>query len=350
MMHTRTACLLAAAATTMSLGLTACGDDEASTTTGAGDGASEVTVYSGREEEYVGPLVKRFEKESGTKVNIRYGETAELAATIVEEGGRSPADVFFAQDAGGLGAVEKEGLFTKLPDSTLDAVPARFRSPDGAWVGTSGRARALAYDGRKVQDADLPASVYDLTRPEWKGKVGWAPTNASFQAFVTAMRKADGDDKARAWLEGMKANDAQAYEKNSLIRDAIGDGEVEVGLINHYYVLEAIEESGGNGADYPVKLHFFPGGDVGSLVNAAGAGILRSSENQDAAARFVDYVLSPEGQRYFAGEVKEYPLVSGVQADPALPELDSIQQPDVDLGDLDDLQGTLEMLQETKVL
>lgn len=180
--------------------------------------------------------------------------------------------------------------------------------------------------------------------------MGWAPTNASFQAFVTAMRKADGDDKARAWLEGMKANDAQAYEKNSLIRDAIDDGEVEVGLINHYYVLEAIEEGGGDAADYPVKLHFFPGGDVGSLVNAAGAGILKSSENQEAAARFVDYVLSPESQRYFADEVKEYPLVSGVQADPALPKLDSIEQPDVDLGDLDDLQGTLEMLQETKVL
>ncbi len=208
----------------------------------------------------------------------------------------------------------------------------------------------LAYDSRKLQKDELPDSVFDLTQPQWKGKVGWAPTNASFQAFVTAMRLTAGEEKTKKWLEEMKANDTQAYEKNSIIRDAVADGEIEVGLINHYYVLEGIREGEVEEENYPVQLHFFPGGDVGTLVNVSGAAIPNASDQQDAAKSFISFLLADPQQEYFAKQVGEYPLVPGVKQDPSLPPLSSIEQPDIDLADLEDLQGTQELLKETGVI
>lgn len=312
--------------------------------------AAQLTIYSGRDEEFVEPLIEQFEEGNpGTEVRVRYGDSAELAATIREEGDKSPADLFFSQDAGSLGALEAEGVLAPLPKATLEQVGAEFRSTKDRWVGTSGRARVLAYDTRKLEEGDLPASVFELTEPQWKGKVGWAPTNASFQAFVTAMRKTEGEEKTRAWLEDMQANDVQSYEKNTLIRDAIADGEIEAGLINHYYVLEAQKEAE-DGAAYPVGLHFFPGGDVGALVNVAGVGILASAADAQGAQRFTDFLLAEPAQTYFAKDTGEYPLVDGVAQDPTLPPLKDIEQPEVDLADLSDLQGTLELLQQTGVL
>ena len=315
-----------------------------------GDGKS-LTVYSGRDEEYIGPLVERYRKENpGVDLKVRYGDSAELASTLREEGDRTPAGLFLSQDAGALGALQQAGLLTALPSEILDRVPKRYRSTNGDWVGITGRVRVLAYDSRKLKSSDLPRSVFDLTAPEWKGKVGWAPTNASFQAFVTAMRLTAGEEKTRSWLEGMKANGAQAYEKNSIIRDAIADGEIEVGLINHYYVIEGIREGQVKGQDYPVQLHFFPGGDVGTLVNVSGAAIPKASSQQEAARSFIAFLLADPQQRYFARQVGEYPLVPGVRQDPSLPPLSSIEQPNVDLADLEDLQGTQRLLQETGVL
>lgn len=333
----------------LTLFLSACGGDDGDSRTApaAGDGSS-LTIYSGRDEEYVAPLIERFRKANpDVDVQVRYGDSAELAATIREEGDRSPADLFFSQDAGALGALQDEGVLAALPAATLDKVAAKYRSTDGDWVGITGRARVLGYDSRAVQKSELPTSVFDLTQPRWKGKVGWAPTNASFQSFVTAMRKTAGEAKTKQWLEDMQANDVQSYEKNSIIRDAIADGEIEVGLINHYYILEGIREGEVDGKTYPVKLHFFPGGDVGSLVNVAGVGLLKSSDQGANAQRFTDFLLETQQQEYFADDVGEYPLVDGVRQDPSLPPLQDIQAPNVDLADLADLQGTLKLLQET---
>jgi iron(III) transport system substrate-binding protein len=325
-------------------GIAACGDD--SDDPGSSDDGS-LTVYSGREEEYVGPLFDAYKEETGTDVEIRYGESAELAATLIEEGENSPADVFFSQDAGSLGALQQEGLLQPLDDAILDLVDERFRSSEGDWVGTSGRARAVAYNSDAVSESDLPESVLDFTDPEWKGRIGWAPTNGSFQAFVTAMRLTEGEDATRDWLEGMVANDPVSYPDNEALRDGIAAGEVDVGLINHYYVAEAIEEEG---ADYPVKLFFPPNGDVGALVNVAGAGILDGADGAETGAEFIEFVLSDEQQEYFADTVKEYPLVDGVEADPTLVPLAEIEQPDVDLADLADLQATLTMIEESGAL
>lgn len=330
--------LIAAAATAATVGLAACGGD---------DDEDKLTVYSGREEELVAPLLDRFEEESGVELDVRYGDTAELAATLIEEGENSPADVFFGQDAGALGALEQEDLLAQAPAAALDRVPPRYRSPEGRWVGTSGRARVVAYNEDNLSRQELPESILDFTDPEWKGRIGWAPTNGSFQAFITAMRLTEGEEATEEWLRGIIANDPVVFDNNIAIRDAIASGEIDVGFINHYYVAEAVEEEG---EGYPVAVYHPPAGDIGSLINVAGVGIVEASGKQEQAAEFAEFLLSDEAQRYFATETKEYPLVPGIPPDPAVTPLAEIQQPDVDLGELDDLEGTLDLLQRTGAL
>lgn len=334
--------LLALALLVLTAGLAACGSSDSSD-------EAKLTVYSGRNEALVGPLLDRFSDETGIELEVRYADTAELAATLREEGDRSPADVFFAQDGGALGAIEKAGMFTALPQRTLNEVDARYRSPNGRWVGASGRVRVIAYDKRELKENELPDSVLDLTDERWKGKIGWAPTNGSFQAFVTAMRKVEGEAATERWLTAMKDNDTQPYDNNLLVRDAIAAGEVQVGLINHYYVMEALREEP-NPETYPVALHFASGGDVGALINVAGAGILASSTHKADAQKLVDFLLRREAQTFFREQTAEYPIAAGVEPLAELPPLDSIEQPDVDLADIDDLQGTLELLEKTGVL
>lgn len=306
-----------------------------------------LTIYSGRSESLVGPLLERFRTESGLEVQVNYASTSELAATILEEGAASPADVFFAQDGGALGALAAEGRLTELLAATLDRVDDRFRSPDGVWVGVSGRARVVAYDTRVLSEDDLPTTILDYTDPGWKGRIGWAPTNASFQAFVTAFRVLRGDEAARAWLEGIQANEPKVYEGNDAVLAAVAAGEVQVGFINHYYLMGQLAEQG---EDFPVRNQFLPNGDVGALVNVAGAGILTTSKNPAAAQAFVDFLLTEASQQYFADETYEYPLVTGIPADPRLVPLAEISAPDVDLSDLADLEGTLRLIQEAGVL
>jgi iron(III) transport system substrate-binding protein len=316
----------------------ACGGEDEDAGTGA------ITVYSGREEELVAPLFERFTEATGIEVDVRYGDSAELAATMAEEGDNSPADVFFAQDPGSLGSIE--GQLAELPEGILGRVDERFRDGDGKWVGTSGRVRVIAYNTEALSDAEVPDSVFELTDPRWNGKVGIAPTNASFQAFVTAMRETVGDDRTRQWLEEMMANDAQVYESNSPIVEAVASEEIELGLVNHYYLALVKEEQ----PDAPVANKYLPGEDPGALVSTAGVAVLESSDDREAAERFVDYLLSEEGQRFYAEEAEEaeYPLVDGVQPKEGLPALDSLQGPEVELDSFgQELEATLELLSET---
>ena len=306
-----------------------------------------ITVYSGRTEELVAPLIERFESETGIRAEVRYGDTAELASTLLEEGANSPADVYFAQDAGALGAVADAGLLEPLPAELLDRVPASLRSPDGEWVGLSGRARVVVYDTRELSEDDLPDSIKEFTDPSWRGRLGWAPTNGSFQAFVTAFRLLEGDDAARAWLEGIVANEPRAYENNIQVVQAVADGEIDAGFVNHYYLLRFLDEQG---EGFPARNHFMSGSDPGSLVNVAGAGILASSEADALARRFLEFMLSDESQAYFADATNEYPLVAGVPGPAGMPALAEIETPDIDLSDLSDLQGTLRLLTETGAL
>lgn len=332
--------LLATAACGGSSGSEAEGDDVA-----AAAEAGQLVVYSGRNEKLVGPLIEDFEQASGIEVAVRYGGSAELAAQLVEEGDRSPAAVFLSQDAGALGAVQDAGLLAPLPATVLEQVPERYRSDDGRWVGVSGRSRVLVYNSADVQQADLPDSVFDLVEPQYRGKVGYAPTNASFQTFVTGMRVAVGDERTREWLEAFKANDPKAYDNNLLTVDAVNDGEVPFGLVNHYYLYERAAEAGGL-EELEARNHLFPGDDPGSLVNVAGVGVLASTGADPQASEFVEFLLSQQAQRYFAEQTKEYPLVAGVEAEEGLPPLESLQGPELDLSDLASLEETLALLDE----
>jgi iron(III) transport system substrate-binding protein len=323
----------------LALALAACGGE------GAGSGDGTLTIYSGREEELVGPLIEKFEQASGTSVEVRYGDSAELAATIAEESDNSPADVFFAQDPGSLGAVEERGLLAELPESLRERVPERFRDPDGRWVGTSGRVRVIAYNTEELSEAEVPDSVFDLTDPKWKGKIGFPPTNASFQAFVTAMRLSQGEERTRQWLEDIKANDPKLYERNTPVVEAVAAGEIQLGLVNHYYLYLVKEED----PEAAVANHYPAGDDPGALVSVAGVGMLDSADSKGAAEEFVDYLLSEEGQRFYVDEAEEaeYPLIDGIEPKEGLPPLDSIEGPDVELSQFGpELERTLELLNE----
>ena len=310
----------------------------------ADDEPGEITIYSGRGESLVGALLERFEAETGIRVRIRYAGTAELAVAILEEGGRSPADVYYAQDAGALGALADAGALAVLPSAVLDRVDPKFRDSDGRWVGTSGRARVLVISPERVPNP--PASIFELTEPEWRGRVGWAPTNGSFQAFVTAMRQIHGEDVTAEWLRGMLANDVREYPKNSPQVQAVGDGELDIGLVNHYYLYRFLDED----PDFAAANHFTDSGRAGALINVAGVGMLSASDNRANALRFIEYLLEAHAQEYFRDQTSEYPLTAGIAARPELAPLDQLDPPSLALTSLADLEGTLELLQEVGAL
>jgi len=308
-----------------------------------------LTVYSGRNESLIGPILAQFTEDTGIEVEVLYGGTSAVANQILTEGDNSPADVFIAQDGGALGALAAADMLAQLPAETLGRVadPA-FVSPDGVWTGLSGRARVLVYNPELLDEMglELPGSILDLTDEQWRGLVGWAPTNASFVANMTAMRVLLGDCDTEDWLAGMIANDVQAYPKNTPIVQATINGEVVVGLVNHYYLFRFLAED----PDITATLHFFPGGDVGSLINVAGAAILQSSDQPELALELVNYLLSDRAQEYFAETTYEYPLVETVEPSVDLPALADIEAPDIDLSHLADLQGTLEIIEESGAL
>ena len=313
-----------------------------------GGGAPEtLTIYCGRGESLVGPVVERFMAETGIQVEVRYGGTADLAAQVLEEGEVSPADVYYGQDAGALGQLAAEGRLRGLSAEILDRVPEGFRDPGGRWVGTTGRARVFVYNTELLGPEDLPDSIWGFTEPEWKDRIGWAPTNGSFQAFVTAIRVLEGEERAEEWLRGVLANEPKAYSGNTAIYQAVADGEVEVGLSNHYYLFRFLEQQG---EDFPARSVSPTGGGAGSLVNISGGGVLDTAQNPEGAERFLAYLLSDAVQADFAARTYEYPLVAGVATDPAVIPLDQIRPPALELGDLEDLRGTLDLLRAVGAL
>ena len=292
--------------------------------------SSSITLYSGRSETLIQPVIDAFTEATGIEVAIKYAGSADLAATILEEGASSPADVFLSQDPASLGSVALEGLFDSLPTSILERVPARFSDDEGRWVGTSGRARVVVYDASTVSLSELPATEDGFVEAQWKGRVGIAPTNGSFLAFVAAKILVDGETATLAWLNGMAANDSPKYPKNSPIVAVVNAGEIDAGLVNHYYLLRALAEN----PDEPGRNHFFAVATPGSLVMPAGAGVLTSSDSKDAAQQLIEFLLSDESQRYFADETFEYPLVPGIDANAVLPPIETIPTPDLNLSDL----------------
>ena len=304
-----------------------------------------LVVYSGRSESLVAPIIEQFAEATGIDVRVKYGSTFAMAATLLEEGSNSPADVFFAQDPGGLGAVSS--MLSTLPADVVLKVPEWARASDGSWVGISGRARVLVYSTELVSEDELPTSVMDLTDPKWKGKLGWPPGNASFRTMITAMRVMWGEDETRQWLLDMQKNEPGVFPKNTPIVAAAGTGEVAIGLVNHYYLHRFIQEAGD---EFAARNLFLKNGGPDSLVMVAGAGIIDTGANRDNAEVFMRFMLSKVAQQYFAGQTFEYPLVEGVKTHRLLPPIDTLNGPDIDLSSLSDLQGTDALLRETGVI
>ena len=302
-----------------------------------------VVLYSGREESLIGPLIDKFTEQTGIEVVVRYAGTSELAAQLLEEGERSPAGVFFSQDAGALGALSKEGLFVTLPEDITNRVEGAFSSTDGTWVGVTGRARVVVYDSEVVTEDQLPSDIDELVGPEWAGKLAIAPGNASFQSFVTAYRVLRGESAADQWVSGLNTNDPQSFDKNSAILEAVNDGILPVGLTNHYYWYRLAAERGVE--NMRAQLHFTVAGDPGSIVNVTGASVLASQATDADAYALVAFLVSDEAQQYFVDFTYEYPLVPGIEAPTGIPLLSDLVVDNLDLSDLSTLQETQSLLQ-----
>ncbi len=328
--------VVAGAVAVLSLALVGC----------AGGGSDKLTVYSGRTADLVGPLFQRFEDQTGIDLNVRYGDSAEMAGAVLEEGDRPRADLLLVQDAGSIGQVADAGRLLPLDSTILDRVPPDFRSPDGVWVGVSGRARVVAYNTERVPESELPDTVEGFADPKWKGRLAWAPTNGSFQAFVTGFRVMKGDAAAAAWLQAVKANDPKVFPNNTAIVEAVGRGEVDAGFVNHYYLYRLRAEGKAGAAEN----EYLAAGDPGGLVNVSAIGLVKGTEREAEARRLIEFLLSDESQRYFADATFELPVVPTVSADPALPPITSLAEPQVDLSKLDDAKGTVDMLTNLGIL
>lgn len=329
------ACLLLAAATL------AC---DTGTETKEAMEAGPLLVYSGRNESLIGPLLERFTQETGIEVAVRYGGTAELAATLLEEGENTPADAFISQDAAALGALSNAGRLRPLAAEILDRVAAIFRSPAGDWVGLSGRARTVVYNTDRVEPGDLPESLQAVTDEVYRGRFGLAPTNGSFQAHMAAYRAVDGREALGDLLDGLVANEPRRYPKNGAIVDAVIAGEVDWGLVNHYYLWRALRED----PAAPAANYFMPGGGASGFVNVAGIGLL--SDHPDGG-RLAPYLLGGAAQLYFAEETFEFPLVEGVAAAQGLPALETLAVGNVDFGRVAEvLDDTLTMIGESGLI
>jgi iron(III) transport system substrate-binding protein len=313
------------------------------------DLSGELTLYSGRGEPLVGPLIEFIsDLYDDFTIRPRYNSAAELVNQIDTEGQNSPADVFYSVNAGSLGALADMGRTVALPDSILEMVRTQFHAPEGDWVGTSGRARTVPYNTEQVSEGDIPDDIFAFPDAEqFRDVIGCAPTYSSFQAFVTAMRILNGREETKAWLEGMQELGIQDdYSDEFLVCQAIADGELHAGFTNHYYIQRILAGR----PDAPIATAF-TNNDAGAIFNVAGACVVDTAADQELASNFVRHLLSAEAQDYFARETFEYPLVPGVDPIGRLPSIDELNPPEgLDLTQLSDLEGTVDLLREVGML
>jgi iron(III) transport system substrate-binding protein len=303
------------------------------TTTEPPPQTTELIVYSGRNENFVRPVVEAFTAATGIRVRVRYGDgTSDLAATILNEGETTNADIFWAQDPAWIGAIGDRGLLATLPDDILALVDPAYRDADGKWVGVTARSRVFIYNTDLVSEDELPSSVHDLTDLAWRGRVGLAPTNSSFIAFVSAMELVEGSERTLGWLEAMAANDVRTYTGNGPIVRAVVAGDLHAGLTNHYYLLQTIANQG----DVPAVNHVLMDGDPGSLVMATGVGVLEPSRNKEAAYQFIRFLLAAGAQAHFVENLFEYGLIAGAPTPVGQVPLADLRGPDINLSDLAD--------------
>jgi len=298
-----------------------------------GDDGPSIVVYNAQHEELLEEIAPKFTEKTGIDVDLRNGSDSELAAQLVEEGDKSPADVFLTENSPAMSAVERAGLLMKLDPGLTEPIPAQYKPSSGLWTGFVARSTVLVYNTSEMSEKDMPASLLDLAKPEWKGKVSFSPTGADFQAIVAAVIDLEGEDKAKEWLEGLKAN-GTVYDNNLVVLEGVNSGETATGIEYHYYWYRDQAESGDTSDDS--ALHYFGNQDPGAFLSISGAGILDSSEHKSDAEKFVEYLVSEEGQQELADSYAlEYPLNPAVSLDPPVKPFDELDPPKVNVSDLD---------------
>ena len=327
----------------------ACSDDGGGDADGDGTGGigGELTVYVGRSPTLIQPLLEQFADETGIDVKVRYGDGTDLVLAILEEGDATDVDVYYGQDVGALGALKEAGLLTPMSEGLLGQVQDAFRSSEGLWIGISGRSRVIVYNTDDIDPATLPDTILDYTDPSWNGRIGIIPRSDGFPEFVTALRVVHGDEFAREWLTDLAANNPRTYPNNIAALQAVANREIDVAFLNHYYLYRFLAERGDG---FAARNYYFDNGDLGGLFLVSGAAVLKNTDNQPAAEAFIQFLLSEAGQQYLAAHDYEYPMVEGIAADPSLPPIESLKAPDVDLSDLGDLRGSLELMRDAGIL
>src|SRR4051794_3694981 len=296
------------------------------------DSGPSLVVYNAQHEELIDEVAKAFTKKTGIEVELRNGSDLELANQLVEEGDGSPADVFLTENSPAMTLVDGKSLLAKLPSTTLDRIPDQYRPDDGEWTGFAARSTVLVYNTDQLSEKELPGSLLDLAKPEWKDRISFSPTGADFQAIVSAVLATQGEQATRDWLAGLKANGA-VYDGNNVVLESVNSGEVPAGVIYHYYWYRDQEEAGENSDSS--RLHFFGKQDPGAFVSVSGAGVLKSSDDAPDARKFVDYLTSKEGQQVIADSYAlEYTLNPQVTLDRDVKPLSELQPPAVDVSDL----------------
>ncbi|KAB2808387.1 iron ABC transporter substrate-binding protein [Pimelobacter simplex] len=312
-----------AAATLVLPLLAACGGDDEPT----------LVIYNAQHEPLLKALAPEFTKETGIEVELRNGKDLELSNQIVQEGKASPADIFLTENSPGMSQVEAAGLLDKLPADLVAPIPEQYRPRSGLWTGFVARSTVLVYNTDQTDEAAMPASLLDLAKPEWKGKIAFSPTGADFQAIVAAVLDLEGEAATKAWLEGIKAN-GKVYDGNNLVLEAVNSGEIEVGIVYHYYWERDHKESG-DVSDHSSQ-YYFANGDPGAFVSVSGAGILKSSDMKTEARKFIEFLVNEKGQQILADSYAlEYPLNAAVQLEGVQKPFSELQPPAVNVSDLD---------------
>lgn len=331
--------LAATSAAVLSLSvLTACGGED--------DGPS-ITVYNAQHKQLLEEVVPIFEKETGIDVKLRDGSDLELANQLVQEGDASPADVFLTENSPAMSLVESKGLFAQVPQSVLDQIPAEYVPASKAWTGFIARSTVVIYNTDKVEESELPKSILDFAKPEWKGRVSFSPTGADFQAIVSAVLALEGKQATAAWLEGLKEN-GTVYDGNNIVLKSVNNGDTDTGIAYHYYWYRDQKESGENSDNS--QQYFFGNQDPGAFLSVSGAGILKSSEKQADAQKFLEFLVSEEGQQAIADSYAlEYPLNPAVTLDPAVKPLSELEPPKVDISTLNSPE-VIELMQDANLL
>jgi iron(III) transport system substrate-binding protein len=307
--------------------------------------AASLTLYSAQHEQTVDLLTKAFTKETGIDVKVHQGEAPELASQLVKEGASSPADVFFTENSPELELLSEKGRLSKVAPATLASVPAEDSGSAGDWVGVLARENVLAYNTGMIQEAALPGSLLDLAKPEWKGKVAIAPTDADFLPLVGAVVAMKGRPAALEWLKGLHDN-AMIFDDDEGVVAAVDRGAVATGIINNYYWARLRMEKGAD--KMTSAIHHFAGGDVGGVMNVSGAAVLKSSRNQAAAQKFLAFLVSKPAQELVSklNITFEYPLAPGVAANPLLKSMSELQPPSLTLKQLGDDRDAARLLRE----